>query len=244
MDNKDLIVTEFDLRTTQGSTQMIKALIPLLSPSEQKIISIMVRIWELIQTVRFFQREVFTLQEYYSSKDSMSPSGSEREAAIRPDGIDLDMLKHIKKYCSQENQQMIDMVLNFMNISEIMKMSNLWDEKGGGLGGLVGGPGSLFGSGGTNGDGDHSGNSGADFAAQFANMMNLFRTADAVLPNGNNQTGSENNPAKTESGPECESDNISHFGGLSPESLMRSMMSGEQKQLYDDFIKELNETES
>lgn len=119
--------------TTKGSTQIIKALIPFLAPREQKMIGIIVRIWEFIQTIRFFESE------------SCSQYG-------RHSGLDFnpELVQHIKKYCTPESQQMIDMILQFMNMSELMNIMNIFENEGA----------------------DKSDNLGNG----FGNIMNIFQT--------------------------------------------------------------------
>jgi len=59
----NLLITEFDLKTTNGSTQMIKALIPFFSPREQHMLAMIVRIQELIMTVRYFEKLSYIQQQ-------------------------------------------------------------------------------------------------------------------------------------------------------------------------------------
>lgn len=106
MNKNELIVTEFDQVTTRGSTQIIKALIPYLSPREQKMMAIMVRIWEFILTLRFFEKDFFPSREY---------------------GNNTDMINNLKRYCTPESQNTIDMILKFMNMSELMNIINVFD---------------------------------------------------------------------------------------------------------------------
>ncbi|MCM1468629.1 MAG: hypothetical protein NC086_10825 [Alistipes sp.] len=115
-----LLITEFDLKTTNGSTQMIKALIPFFSPPEQQMLAMFVRIQELIMTVRYFEKLRY-IQQQNNIKFSFNK----------------DLFDHIKRYCTPENQKMIDSILQFMNISELMKVMNMFDPEqsdGGGMG--------------------------------------------------------------------------------------------------------------
>lgn len=111
MEKKELIVTEFDIVTTKGSTQILKALIPYLSTREQKLIGIIIRIWELIQTIRFFENQNF------------SPHKTN-------DGLDFnpELVRHIKKYCTPESQHMLDIILQFMNMSELMNIMGMFEK--------------------------------------------------------------------------------------------------------------------
>lgn len=100
------------------------------------------------------------------------PYGHLNHTTPLPGGFDLNTLNKIKKYCSRENQQTIDMILNFMNISEIMKMSDLLNpDAGSGQSGI---------------------SSPADMASQFSNMMNLFQNTTATdHPDSNRDTSNE-----------------------------------------------------
>lgn len=110
-------VTEFDLLTTRGATQMIKAMIPYLAPKEQKTIGLMVRIWELMGTLKY----------YSSGRMPLCHNAS----AVNKNGINTEMIGNLKKYCTPENQQMIDMMLNLMNAQEMMKYMNAFDMNAG-----------------------------------------------------------------------------------------------------------------
>ncbi len=107
-----LFITDFDLKTTNGSTQMIKALIPFFSPKEQQMLAMIVRIQELIMTIRYFEK-LSHIQQESNVKFSFNK----------------DMFDHIKRYCTPENQKMIDSILQFMNISELMKVMNAFDDE-------------------------------------------------------------------------------------------------------------------
>ena len=52
---ENLPLTEFDLATSGTYMQMIKAYIPFIDLKEQRLISIAIRIAELIQTINFFK---------------------------------------------------------------------------------------------------------------------------------------------------------------------------------------------
>lgn len=254
-ENNHLLVTEFDLRTTRGATQMIKALIPMLSPREQRIISILVRIWELIQTIQFFQQEFFILSSGNSQDYKNSPLGI--------NGIDLNTLNRIKKYCSPDNQQMIDTLLNFMNISEIMKMSG------------VGNP---F---------ENASPDNANLQKQFTDMMKIFQDMGNMGNMGNMENienvGNVGNMGNIKNmGNTVHADNMSDIGNInnagnadnmndirdqsntqntdsiSPfnfnttnesysetaqEKILQSMMNENQRNLYDEFMRNLENEE-
>lgn len=113
MDNKELPLTDFDYYTTKGRTQILKALIPYLSPSEQMMIGIIVRIWELVMTIIFFRKNICI----------SIPCTKEIP-------FDPALISHIKKYCTAESTKMLDSMMQVMNVSEIMKAVNWMDGDG------------------------------------------------------------------------------------------------------------------
>lgn len=151
----NLLITEFDLKTTNGSTQMIKALIPFFSPREQHMLAMIVRIQELIMTVRYFER-ISYIQQQNNIKLSFNK----------------ELFDHIKRYCTPENQKMIDSILQFMNISELMKMMNVFEGEN---------------------TGDGMGN--------FSDIMNMFQTMNQTSEELNNRQDKENaNPFSESNG--------------------------------------------
>lgn len=111
-DNTEILpVTEFDLCTTNGSTQIIKALIPCLPPGDQKMLAILVRIWELYMTVKYF--------EHSALKASCTLGG---------DSFQPEIFDKIRRYCTPKNRQTIDMILKFMNMSEIINIFNMFSD--------------------------------------------------------------------------------------------------------------------
>lgn len=117
MKQQNLLMTEFDLLTTGGATQMVKAIIPYLAPDEQKMLGLMVRIWELVGTIK-----------YYSC--GKPPLCHNIPGINTSNGINTEMINNIKKYCTPENQKLIDTLLNFMNAREMMKLMNSFDSSG------------------------------------------------------------------------------------------------------------------
>lgn len=107
-----LFLTDFDLKTTNGSTQMIKALIPFFSPREQQMLAMIVRIQELVMTIRYFDK-ISQIQQNSNIKFSFNK----------------EIFDHIKRYCTPENQKMIDSIMQFMNISELMKVMNAFENE-------------------------------------------------------------------------------------------------------------------
>lgn len=99
--DKNITLTTFDINTIGDSTQMIKALIPYLEPESQRMVAILVRIRELMLTIRYFSNPNLKKQSF-SSND--------------------EMLKQLKKFCSPEMANMIDMMMKFLSMSEMMNV--------------------------------------------------------------------------------------------------------------------------
>lgn len=99
--NNETCLTKFDVMTTHGRTQIIKAVIPFLDKREQHTISILVRLYELYLTIDFFKSQFF---------------------CDKTDNPNDDMLCAIKKYCTKETADQINMIMNMMKMSEVMKI--------------------------------------------------------------------------------------------------------------------------
>lgn len=228
MNKNELIITEFDQITIRSSTQIIKALIPFLAPREQKMIGIMVRIWELILTLRFFEKECIPTRERNSN---------------------ANMINHIKRYCTPESQKTIDMLLNFMNMSELMKIMNVFDGENTSAGPLDG----LFNS--------FSGGQSEFSMSNLADIMNMFQTmsqtandmTENFTPNSQSDSRSESqfdSQSNSQSGSRSDSQFCTHTNAthgtqtasIQPVNLLQSMMNPAQSGLYEEFMEKLNET--
>ncbi len=98
--HQSIIQTEFDERTIGKSTQLLKALIPFLEPSQQKMFGLMVRIIEFNMTLDFFN-------------NNRIPA-----CAFKPPCGD-DMLSELKNYCSPEERKQLDMMLGMIKAQKI-----------------------------------------------------------------------------------------------------------------------------
>lgn len=98
--HQTIIQTEFDERTIGRSTQLLKALIPFLEPSQQKMFGLMVRIIEFNMTVDFFSHNRISACAF------KPPCGS-------------DMLSELKCYCSPEEQKQLDMMIGMIKAQKI-----------------------------------------------------------------------------------------------------------------------------
>ncbi len=95
-----IILTEFDERTIGRSTQLLKALIPFLEPSQQKMFGLMVRIIEFNMTLDFFNH-------------NRIPA-----CAFKP-CCGSDMLSELKSYCSPEEQKQLDMMIGMIKAQKL-----------------------------------------------------------------------------------------------------------------------------
>lgn len=95
-----IILTEFDECTIGRSTQLLKALIPFLEPSQQRMFGLMVRIIEFNMTVDFFNH-------------NRIPA-----CAFKP-CCGSDMLSELKSYCSPEEQKQLDMMIGMIKAQKL-----------------------------------------------------------------------------------------------------------------------------
>ena len=98
--HQTIIQTEFDERTIGRSTQLLKALIPFLEPSQQKMFGLMVRIIEFNMTVDFFNHNRIPACAF------KPPCGG-------------DMLSELKCYCSPDEQKQLDMMIGMIKAQKI-----------------------------------------------------------------------------------------------------------------------------
>lgn len=100
--NEDQIprMTDLDAATGSRRMQMIKAALPYLNIPEQKFFSLAIKFTELERTIRLFDGEEDGQVGICSAdKDSGSP---------------IDMLNAMKTYGNEEEQDFIDVAVNFM----------------------------------------------------------------------------------------------------------------------------------
>ena len=103
--HQSIIQTEFDERTIGRSTQLLKALIPFLEPSQQKMFGLMVRIIEFNMTLDFFNHNRIPACAF------KPPCGG-------------DMLSELKGYCSPEEQKQLDMMIGMIKAQKIQAALN------------------------------------------------------------------------------------------------------------------------
>lgn len=132
-----LSMTELDYLTASPHLQMIKAALPYIHLTEQRFFSLMVKVQELARTVQLFsQGEDGAVGICSLEGDSSSP---------------VDMLNAMKPYANAQEQDFIDLAINFMqggNLYQAYRQTAEQDtsEAGGlagGADGLAGGAGGL-----------------------------------------------------------------------------------------------------
>lgn len=118
---KELPITEFDLRTVDESTQMFKAMIPFLDYQLQKPLSLIIRMNEFSQTLRFYNR----------SPGNPAIRGQSSHAYINSINdifTNDDFLNTVMPYCPEKYAAMIEQFRSFSKVSEIMNLFQSFDD--------------------------------------------------------------------------------------------------------------------
>lgn len=105
--DKPLPLTEFDKVTISETTQMAKAIIPFLDTSTKKMVSMMIRFQEMMQTMDFFNKTIHT--------ESM-------ETFTRKDFTINDILSEAMPYCSKETAEQFKAMQNMMEMFNVFNM--------------------------------------------------------------------------------------------------------------------------
>lgn len=103
---KTLKMTELDYLTAAPHLQMIKAALPYIHIPEQRFFSLMVKIKELERTIELFE---------HPEEGQVGICSLEETKSSSP----IDMLSAMKPYGTPEEQDFIDLVLNFLQGSRI-----------------------------------------------------------------------------------------------------------------------------
>ena len=118
---KELPITEFDLRTVDESTQMFKAMIPFLDYQLQKPLSLIIRMNEFSQTLRFYNR----------SPGNPAIRGQSSHAYINSINdifTNDDFLNTVMPYCPEKYAAMIEQFRSFSKVSEMMNLFQSFDD--------------------------------------------------------------------------------------------------------------------
>lgn len=98
-EEQDLKLTDLDYLVGNHHLQMMKAALPYMKVPEQKTLSVFVKFNELQRTISLFHDEEVSTLGICSMESKRSP---------------LDMLRAIKPFGNSSEQDMIDLISNFM----------------------------------------------------------------------------------------------------------------------------------
>lgn len=101
--------TAFDAATQPHHVEIIKAAIPYINTSEQRVFSVFVKASELAETISVFQRP--------NANIGITAQGA-------PKGNMMDMLNDIKAVCTNREQDTINMIINFFNAYQMYRSYN------------------------------------------------------------------------------------------------------------------------
>ena len=99
-------LTDFDYRTADPKLQMLKAAIPYLPVSQQRAVSLLVKIQELQRAQSLFDGEEISAM-------GLSPSTPKPATPIQ-------LLQIIKPYAGPREREMIEMLENFQIMKEVL----------------------------------------------------------------------------------------------------------------------------
>lgn len=102
---ENLELTEFDAVVSSHQLQMLKAAIPYISASQQQVLSIYVKIMELTNTFQLVQKKEV------QSLGICSVSSQKKNVS--------EMLNSMKRFCTDEEKEMIDLLFNFLSAFRI-----------------------------------------------------------------------------------------------------------------------------
>ena len=113
-------MTELDCLTAVPHLQMIKAALPYIHASEQRIFSLIVKISELERTIRLFAQDESGEIGICSLEDG-------------DPGTPVDMLNAMKPYGTEEEQDFIDLILNFLQAYQLSRAGQdpAWQDSAG-----------------------------------------------------------------------------------------------------------------
>lgn len=98
--------TEFDQQTTNRHLQVLKAAIPYMPVSQQKTMSFLIKFQELQNAMHIFQSDGGELGICSLTEEEKNP---------------LDMLESIKSYCSDKEKELLDVLTNFLQASQLYR---------------------------------------------------------------------------------------------------------------------------
>lgn len=208
--SRNIPITEFDTLTVNPSMQMLKALVPFLDYPMQRQVSLIIRITELQQTMRFFSNPSSV------SGFSSSSAGCAKKIHSIDDIINNEeLIDSLLVYCPENYASMIKAFRQFSKMSDLFNAMNLSNEDMGNMfntffggnsdgttdngfgasSGSASSSGNDFDNGSGNGFGDGFGNvSGGGFnAAARDNSKGGYTPNDSSNSNNNNNSSNSNN---------------------------------------------------
>lgn len=108
------MLTPIDQIASQNHLQLIKAAIPYLQTKQQKNISVLIKVMELQNILRFYNQNNRCI--------------SACAASDSPPGI-LDMLSEMRNYCEGSDQEMLD---QWIQIAGAMELYSMFSQDGSG----------------------------------------------------------------------------------------------------------------
>ena len=100
-DEHTMKLTDFDYLTGDRHLQMLKAALPYVSVSQQRVLSFLVKFWELRKTMNLFQEEPVAAMGISAVPDEQKSSP-------------LDMIKAMQPYGNPQEQDFIQRICNFI----------------------------------------------------------------------------------------------------------------------------------
>lgn len=107
---KDIRLTDFDYLLADPRLQMVKAALPYMQPHQQRFLSLMIKIQELMRTRMLFQS---------GEMSAMGLGGSEEQASSP-----VEMLQAIKPYAGPREREMIEMIENLQIMMQSMQQTS------------------------------------------------------------------------------------------------------------------------
>lgn len=268
--SRNIPITEFDTLTLNPSMQMLKALIPFLDYPMQRQVSLIIRITELQQTMRFFSNP-----SCVSGFSSSSTGCAEKIHSIDDIFNNEKLLDTLLIYCPENYASMIKTFRRFSKMSDIFNAMNLSNEDIGNMFNTFfsgnsdetadNGFGNAFSNGfgndsANNSDNNSGNNSESGFNAAYKdNSNNSYNSNDNSngandIKNLNTSNGSNNSTSGNSSAfnnktgkpfvklpPNLNMAGLGNLLGAAPtNSLLNSFMKPEQQAMYDEYIRQLN----
>lgn len=101
------MLTALDQVANQNHLQLLKAAIPYIQPSSQKMASVCIKVLELQNVLRFYKQNDRCMGACSTSSD--------------PPGI-VDILTDIRNYCEDGEQEMVDQCIQVISTMELYSM--------------------------------------------------------------------------------------------------------------------------